>query len=372
MVDWDRVEELRAKGWDWDRIADDSKVAYQAPRGVSDTGRALRSLYVRRTRTASREEKPEKGPANQRTDQKPKWTLARIGMLLTPLLAVWFLIAYFLPSPVGVFISAIPVLGIALAASAFLLAFGLLRSEKKWSSVLRGALVSGIILGLVLSTVFGMGGILAGYPTLTGVTTAEPDNFRHAANPLWTDSLTSTGKPVLFFFGSAACPYCSASSWALVVALDRFGALGGTTFDYSSATDSPASIPETVLANATLASNYIALQVAETTYTGSITLPAFANGYQNAYFAAYDTIGSIPFIVIGGQYYVVGSIVSPLALVGLTTGEVQTQVAGHSGPAWAAISPGADWVTAFLLKVDGGQPASLLTGNVATDYAQIS
>jgi len=372
MVNWEAVERLRARGWDWDRIADDSRVGYQAPRGVSDKGRALRSLYVRRARTASREEKPSEEKTNQRTQQKPKWTLARVGMLLTPLFAIWFLIAYLVPSPVGVFITAIPTLGLALAASAFLLAFGLLRSEKKWSTVFRGAVVSGIVLGLVLSAVFGIAGIIAGIPYVTPFTTPEPANFHHAANKLWTDDGTSSGKPVVFYFGSAACPYCSASSWAFVVALDRFGTLTGTAFDYSNPNDNPASIPETVMAGASLSSSHISLQVAETTYTGAITLPGFANGYQNAYYVAYDSGGSIPFFVIGGQYFTVGTIVNPVPLEGMSPAEVQSSIGAQSGPAWTAISPGADWMTAFILKVDGGQPASLLTGNVLSDYDQIS
>ncbi|MCI4352011.1 MAG: DUF929 domain-containing protein [Thermoplasmata archaeon] len=374
MVDWERVEELRTKGWDWDRIADDSSVGYQAPRGVTDTGRALRSLYVRRARTASREEKTEKPKSSQRTDQKSRWTLARVGMLSTPLLAIWFLIAYSLPSPVGIFISAIPTLGLALAVAAFVLAFGLLRSEKKWSGPLRGALASGIILGLVVSAVVGIGGILAGFPTLTPITSAAPDNFHLAKNPVWTDTLTSSGKPVLFFFGSAACPYCSASSWAVVVALERFGSLTGTFFDTSSPSDVYPYTPETVLASAVLTSSYISFQVSETTYTGAVTLPGFGNEYQNAYYVAYDSTGSIPYIVIGGQYFAIGTLFSPMILAQLSPAQVQSQIAGQSGAAWStAISPQADWLTAFLLKVDGGQPASILTQypNVATDLAQI-
>jgi hypothetical protein len=374
MVDWDRVEDLRNKGWDWDRIADDSKVAYQAPRGVTDKGRALRSLYAKRARAASREAKAEEPKPTQRNDKKPKWTIARVGMLLTPLFAIWFVIAYFVPSPVGIFISAIPTLGLALAVSAGVLAFGLLRSDKKWSTVFRGAVASGVILGLVLVAVFGIGGLLAGYPTLTGVTSSEPDHFQKAANPLWT----SGGHPVFFFFGSAACPFCSASSWAMVVALERFGTNGassvsGISYAYSNPNDVYPNTPETVLAAATLTSNYLTLQVAETTYTGAITLPGFANEYQNAYFVAYDSGGDIPFVVIGGQYITTGSLglVNPADLAGLTTGEVQNAVDTQSGAAWTAISPAADWLTAFILKVDGGQPASLMTGNVLTDYDQI-
>jgi Domain of unknown function (DUF929) len=368
MVDWDRVEEFRNKGWDWDRIAEDPKIGYQAPRGVTDKGRALRSLYAKRARTASREPKPEEPKNSQRAGQKPPWTLARVGMLLTPLLAIWFVIAYFIPSPVGVFIPAIPDLGLALAAAAFLLAFGLLRTEKKWTTVFRGAVAAGIVLGLLLSAIFGIGGLLAGYPTLTGVTTGEPDNFHYAANALWK----SGGIPVYFFYGSAACPYCSASSWAQVVALERFGSLTSLSYAYSNPGDVYPNTPETVLASASLSSKYISLEVGETTYTGGITYAGFANEYQNAYVVAYDSGLSIPFVVIGGQYFTAQSLVDPQDLAGMSTGEVQSQISSQSGAAWSAISPAADWVTAYILKVDGGQPSKLLTGNVLSDYDSIT
>jgi Domain of unknown function (DUF929) len=368
MVDWDRVEELRKKGWDWDRIAEDPKIGYQAPRGVTDKGRALRTLYAKRARTASREPEPEEPRAGKRAGQKPKWSLARVGMLSTPLLSIWFVIAYFIPSPVGVFVSAIPYLGIVLAASAFLLAFGLLRSEKKWTPVFRGAVAAGIVLGLLLSAILGIGGLLAGYPTLTGVTTGEPDNFHYAANAPWK----SGGLPVYFFYGSAACPYCSASSWAQVVALERFGSLTGLSYAYSNPGDIYPNTPETVLAAASLSSKYVSLQVGETTYTGAITYAGFANEYQNAYVVAYDPGPSIPFIVIGGQYFDLQSLIDPQDLAGMTTSEVQTQVSEQSGTAWSAISPAADWLTAFILKVDGGQPSTLLTGNVLSDYDSIT
>ncbi len=371
MVDWNRVQELRDKGWDWDRIAEDPKVAYQAPPGVTDNGRALRSLYAKRARTSSRDSVTDDSKAAAKTVKKSNWTLARVGIILTPLFAIWFLIAYFIPSPVGVILSAIPTLALLLAVAAAVLAFGLLRSDKKWTATLRGGLAAGIVLGLVISAGAGIGGLLAGYPTLTGICSSQPDNFHGCSNALWTDSGSSSGKPVYFFFGSAACPYCSASSWAMLVALERFGTISGEYPDYSNPNDIYPNTPEMVLANAVLSSNYISLQVAENTYTGQIILPGFANEYQTAYYAAYDSGGSIPFVVIGGQYYTVGTLVSPPDLSGLTTSQVLSDIDSQTG-VWEYISPAADWLTAFLLKVDGGQPASLLTGNVLSDYDQIS
>jgi len=315
-------------------------------------------------------------------DDKPRdptgmwygWTLSRVGILLTSFFATWFLIAFFVPVPVGVLLSAVPILVLALGVSALLLTLGMLRSDRKWSKGFRTAVATGIVLGVVASTAFGIAGIFAiPQPTaLQSVPLPEPDNFHYAANPRWTDSGAPSGRPVLFFFGSAACPYCSASSWALIVALERFGVLSNATFDYSSSSDVYPSTPETVLSSAFLASIFISLQVAESTYTGAITLPGFANEYQKAYFSAYDSGGSIPFVVIGGPYFTVGTLVSPAALAGLTTAQVQGQISAQSGTGWVAISPAADWLTAYLLKVDGARPASLLTGAILSDYDQIS
>jgi Domain of unknown function (DUF929) len=282
---------------------------------------------------------------------------------------------------VGVFISAIPDLAIALAVSAALLAFGLLRSDKKWTPVFRGAVAAGIVLGLLLSATFGIGGLLAGYPTLSSFTSPEPDNFNHVGNPLWT----SGGLPVYFFFGSAACPFCSASSWAMLVALERFGTLSGEYTATSNPGDVYPNTPEMVLANATLTSSDIALQVAENTYTYSIILPGFANEYQNAYFVAYDSGGSIPFVVVGGQYFTVGTLVNPALLrvpqtetgTPLTPGDVVQQIDAQSGQAWSAILPAAEWLCAYILHVDGDVAPSTLTSQtwysaVQSDYDSIT
>jgi hypothetical protein len=45
MVDWERVEELRSKGKDWDSIAKDGKADFNPPEGTDDAGRALEALF---------------------------------------------------------------------------------------------------------------------------------------------------------------------------------------------------------------------------------------------------------------------------------------------------------------------------------------
>ena len=65
MVDWDQVEKLRSKGWDWERIASDPKVGYSADSDVGDPGRALRSLYYQRRSKAQR--RPGRSEAAHKT-----------------------------------------------------------------------------------------------------------------------------------------------------------------------------------------------------------------------------------------------------------------------------------------------------------------
>ena len=47
MTDWSRVEKLRAKGIEWDEIAEDERVGFRADKGTNP-GRALKTLYYSR------------------------------------------------------------------------------------------------------------------------------------------------------------------------------------------------------------------------------------------------------------------------------------------------------------------------------------
>jgi Domain of unknown function (DUF929) len=372
MVDWDRVEELRAKGWDWERISEDPKVGFRADSGVSDTGRALRVLYFqRRSRQKGRSTDGPGGSGSRASRGAKKWTLARVGYLLVPLFGLWFVLAYFFPSPVGVYLPAVPYIGLILAIVAFVLAFGLLRTADRWTTVYRNSLVIGAVLGLVIAGVFGLAAVVGGCPTLSSTQNPEPDQFTRSPDPSWT----SGGVPVFFFMGSIACPYCSASSWAFETALDRIGTLSNTVLGHSNPSDSPPSVPEVELANATYTSSWITALIAEGTDDTQITTPALGSCTETAYVSSYDADGSIPFIVIGGTYVHVGTLVDPTQLVdlGLNASQVQRQVSAQNGSAWNLIEPAANWVTAYLLVVDGRQPSSVAAiPGVASDLNQIS
>ena len=389
MVDWDRVEELRSKGWDWDRIASDPKVGFHPDASVQEAGRALRGLYHReRSRQRRRnEEAPTVKPPSKEEREKAerKWTLPRVGYLLVPLIGIWFAFAYVLPSPVGVLIPAIPYLALGLVIVAFLLLFGLFRSSgARWSKVYRSTLVTGVVLGLVISGLIAMGGVLIfGCPVLSssGTSQAAPGWVDYSSNPTWHEN----GLPVFYYYGATWCPYCSASSWSMWKALSGFGTWSGVSFMYS-AEDT---IPEVDLSSASLASTTVAFIVSEDTSGNTGTFPTTSNCFQQAYVSAYSG-NSIPFVVINGQYVHGGSsLQSPGDVNSYTTTQLQQQVGTANGAAWNSIQGQTWWMMAFIAKSAGATPSNLAQqpyyagwsnagvwgsntqSSVATDLAQI-
>jgi hypothetical protein len=374
MVDWDRVEELRSKGWDWDRIAADSKVGFHPDSSVQDPGRALRGLYHRqRSRAGRRGDQPAApNPKKLKEQKESQWTLARIGYLATPILALWLLFAYVAPSPVGLVLPAFPWLALGTAVAAFILLFGLWRtSGPRWSKPFRTTLVWGVVLGLVVSGVIALTGtLLFGCPYLppqsalatqsasgTGSGSAQVAPWLSGNMRAWQDD----GRPVVFFYGASWCPYCSAGSWAVYKALSEFGNVtpsnsAGAALYYSDPNDVYASTPEIVLSfvAANYSSQWVSLQTAE--YVGSPsghTFPGTSNCYQSAYVGAYSG-GSIPFLTVNGQYIHGGSqLVYPQDLstwAGSGASTVLTSLQTESGAAWTAVQFQSYWVMAFLAK----------------------
>lgn len=369
MVDWDRVEELRSKGWDWNKIASDPKVAFHADSSVRDPGRALRALYHRHRSRQQRQGTPASGPKKATEAREPRWTLIRVGYLLTPLIGIWALLAYVAPSPVGVIIGAIPYLALALAVAVFILLFGLWRTHKdRWSPALRRTVVVGIVLGLVVSGLIALGGyVIFGCPYLppasTGTSQPGGQGWVKVPAAAWQDG----GKPVFYFYGAIWCPYCSASSWALYKALTAFGSLSGEYPDYSStaSTEPYPGTPEMVLGAASLSSSYVSWQVSM--YLGGTdgTFPSTSNCFQQAYVSAYSG-SSIPFVVLNGQYvHASATLVDPSQLSSYAQGAngganaVLSQIQSESGVAWNAVSTQAWWIMAFLAKSTGATASNL-------------
>ncbi|MCI4349054.1 MAG: DUF929 domain-containing protein [Thermoplasmata archaeon] len=365
MVDWDLVERRRSKGWDWARIASDEKVGFQADEGAGDPGRALRALYYQRRSKAKRRSSTDEGGEGDKAEEPKRHSrLAVAGYVLAPAFAIWFLLALAFPSPVGTFVPAIPWIALLLAAAGFLLAFGLLRSLERWNLPLRNATIVGVALGLVLTGAITVAAIAAGCPTLSNATSAAPVGWQKASNPMWTIG----GEPALFFYGSVACPYCSASSWAVVKALQQFGTVSGIQYDRSSTTDVYPGTPEIILATLSVQSQYVAFHVAESTNDNQISSPATSSCIDQAYVSTYDSGGGIPFVAAGGIYVHTNTLVSPGQLrvdpanansAPLTAAQVQSQVDSANGPAWNAMAAQVYMLEAMIVKLNHGLPTSV-------------
>jgi len=375
MVDWDRVEQLREKGWDWDRIADDPKVGFHPDASVHDSGRALRGLYHRQR---SRIERGKGDGGNGRSSRKLDaevtervWTLPRIGYLLTPILGIWGLLAYVAPSPIGILLPAVPWLAIALAVAAFVLLFGLLRSSgKRWTPVFRTTVVYGIVLGIVISGVVGLTGYVAfGCPYLPPAST-----LAGLPGPGWTKASVTPwqidGLPTVYFYGASWCPYCSAGSWTIYKALSDFGKVtgAGSALGYSSLSDVSPGTPEIILANIGFSSSTISFVINEDTSGVDGNFPATANCFEAGYVAAYSG-SAIPFVVINGQYIHAGSpIIDPNNLASWnyasssTSGGASTvlsEVQSENGTAWQVVQAQAWWIMAFITRATGDSVTSL-------------
>src|SRR5580700_5730960 len=101
MVDWEQVERLRGKGWDWSRIAEDDRVEFTAEATGGDAGRQLRTLYYQRRSKVQRrtaEGKSSKGSDDAADPNRPS-PLLRIGYIIVPLFGIWAALALVFPSP---------------------------------------------------------------------------------------------------------------------------------------------------------------------------------------------------------------------------------------------------------------------------------
>jgi hypothetical protein len=367
MVDWDLVDKRRAKGWDWDRIAADPKVGFQAEEAAGEPGRALRALYYQRRSKAKRRSGDVKGPGEEGEAsgaRPPTSRLARIGAILAPMFAIWLVLALFFPSTIGTIggttLYLVPTIGILLGVGGFLLGFGLLTSVERWTSQVRVALTIGVVLGLVLSGGMALVSVIAGCPNLTATTTGEPLNWSKAPNAAWTVD----GAPTFFFYGAVACPYCSASSWAIWYALSMFGTWNGLGWSHSASDDVYPNTPAVDLSAAALVSRWVAPVLVEGPDPNAIHVPSIGCP-ASAYVSTYDSSGSIPFAVVNGQYVHTQSIVGPLYLrqspgdgnsPPLTVAQVQGQITNASGVAWDQISAPATMIEALIVVANHDNP----------------
>jgi hypothetical protein len=382
MVDWDRVQELRSKGWDWGDIAKDPKVEFHPDASAGNPGRALRALYHRTGRRAQPSAAQEASPKRARKEEtERKWTLTRFGWLFVPLVAVWFALAYAAPSPVGLLVPAIPYLALALAGVALVLIYALWRKTEgpRWSAVYRKTVVSGVVVGLVVAGGVGLIGVLVfGCPYLppsSSLSNVENSGWKAVPTSAWQ----TNGMPAVFFYGATWCPFCAASSWAVYKALTDYATVGNVHTTFSAVGDIGGGIPEVVLAGLSITPKNghgpaVDFQAAEDASGVEGNLPATASCYQSAYVTAYAS--GVPFYAINGQVVHPGTLVDPYCLTpwnhangtgGPTTvlNDVNSETAGTP---WTCVQAQAWWVMAFIAKYLGYNVNTVSTLGGSSDY----
>jgi ABC-type transport system involved in multi-copper enzyme maturation permease subunit len=378
MVDWERVEQLRSKGWDWDSIAEDPKTHFTPPEGIEDSGKALKALYFSR-KSRGQTTKKKKGETKETASQRIKKGLIPAGIVVAILGGIWFGFAME-TSLVGVWLVAYPYVLLVAIAGVVLMAIGLILGTARLSEVWKKPVAIGIVLGLVISGGLALFAGSLGVPNLHppyNEPTGQGWESETPRNSLWT---SGDNRPVFFFYGSVGCPYCAASSWAVYVALSQFGTLTGT----GSGNSVEDNVPEITLDSSSLSSTYINWDVKEGNDFGSTSDEPGTSLVESAYLNYYNVPpngGGIPFYVVGGIFIHPGALVNPTTsgLSGLSPQTVQSILNDPSSnqAVYSAIHTGAIYLEAFLYEADviaGITPPSSVAsdGNVMTIVHEIT
>lgn len=211
-----------------------------------------------------------------------------------------------------------------------------------------------------------------------GQATAHPTSITGPA-------LTSGGKPEMLYMGAEYCPYCAAERWAMVVALSRFGTFSGLGATHSAAKNG-AGTAEPYPDTATLTfygSAYTSRYVTFTAVEMYTNVPDPGNGFyttlqtptaaQRALLTKYDAANNeaIPFIDYGNRYMSAGASYDPGALKGLSWSQIAGDLHNPDSPVAKGVLGAANYMTAALCSLTGGQPASACTPTVKSLLSQL-
>lgn len=164
------------------------------------------------------------------------------------------------------------------------------------------------------------------------------------------------GKPEVLYIGAEWCPYCAAERWAMVVALSRFGSFSGLTFTTSSSSDvfpdtNTLSFNGSKFTNTSI--DFVPVEL-EDRNRNTLQTPT---AQENQIWQTYDAAGSIPFLDLGNRYVAVGRGVPPDPLQGLSWQQIAAALSNPASPVTRAIVGNANYLTAAICQLPGGQAA---------------
>jgi hypothetical protein len=188
--------------------------------------------------------------------------------------------------------------------------------------------------------------------------------------------LLVNGKPDLLTFIDEWCPHCAADSWALAIALSRFGTLSGLReFDAGTLYDTkfPKNPPlphvkglsffHTIYTSSLLSFTPVILQ------TPQGVLFKAPTAAQKAAIGAFDPKFNVPVSDFGGLYGMVGSPFVPNLMAGLTWSQIAGALASPTNKLTKQIDGSANLFSAAFCQLTKGKPVSVCTSAGVTAAA---
>jgi hypothetical protein len=182
--------------------------------------------------------------------------------------------------------------------------------------------------------------------------------------------LASHGKPELLSLSLAWCPHCAANSWALAVALSRFGALTGVRVIDSGTYFCKLAANPCALGPISCYPHTHGLSFFGTTYHSSylsfaeVTLQDVLGHnlesptrQENSASASFNPQGAAPAVDVGGAYGFLNSGYSPGTLAHKSWSEIAGGLADPHNPIARRVDGLANLFTAALCKATAGRPA---------------
>jgi len=193
-------------------------------------------------------------------------------------------------------------------------------------------------------------------------------------NKITGQTLTSGGKPEVFYLGGDYCPYCAVERWSLLIALSHFGNFSGLQYMVSSSTDVNSNSPTFTFSNSTgftYSSDYVAfVPVEEFDRSGNQIVTLTAD--QKNLVTLYDTCpstgqnGGIPFVDVANAYAVACGAQTSLSVSGGNWTAIASQLDNAGSTTAQQLDGAANTLIAAICNVDGGLPTSVCTQSYAT------
>ncbi|MGH3395186.1 MAG: DUF929 family protein [Streptosporangiaceae bacterium] len=262
--------------------------------------------------------------------------------------------------------------GAAVAVIAVVVALVIVKVVNNNSSSSGGSSASGGVTGTVLPASVAKDVTSVPASTLDTVGTGSVLSFN--PKPLTAISgstLTQAGKPQMLYIGAEFCPYCAAMRWSMAVALSRFGTLSPLHGIHS------APAPETD-------PNTSTLTFYKTTYTSKyLTFTPIENetrthaplqnptAQETAIWKKNEPGGQLgyPFIDFDNKYVITGPLFDPAVLAGLSWQQVAADLHTPSSAVAQSALGAANFISAAICKMTGGQPGSVCTAKGVTAAA---